>query len=85
MLGPSGLAPLALRQLAAWQEIASAWPRELAERDGQQITTCGKCGQGLWLLTDTHGSTYRYRPEQEQAMIVLHLRARHAEMEPAGL
>ena len=82
---PSGIAPLAQRQLTAWQDLARSWSFALAERDGQRIMACGECGAGIWLITDTTGTEYAYDGDQKLGMVVLHLRARHADLEPDGL
>jgi hypothetical protein len=84
MIGPRGIAPMAQRQLAAWQEIAASWGFTAAERDGQSVIVCGECGMGMWLATDRAGSAYTYTEAEKQAHIVLHLRTRHPGMEPPG-
>jgi hypothetical protein len=85
MIGPRGIAPLALRQLAAWEELAATWPLVSVQRDGRQVMICPECGIGIWLATDPRGGTYRYTDEEKQAHIVLHLRTRHPDMEPPGV
>lgn len=82
-LGPLPLGVRARLQLAAWQEIAATWPYVIrVEDDGQQVMACGECGAGMWLVTDPGGVAYTWEPGQVLAMIVLHLRTRHADLDP---
>jgi hypothetical protein len=81
VIGPSGIAPLAQRQLAAWQAIAAKWT--IAKRDDQMA--CGKCDGAVMALADQHGTGYRISSDVILAAVVMHLRACHAEVEPAGL
>lgn len=82
MLGPHGLAPLALAQLAAWQEAAISWPLRLNEADGH--LRC-KCGRSVVPLTDRDGVAYAVTPRLVTDSVVRHLRESHPEEEPPGL
>ena len=73
-----GLGPLALAQLAAWQQIASMWE---CRQDGP-ILRCADCDAGIMLTADGAGRPYRWTGEQALAMTVLHLRARHPDLDP---
>ena len=93
MIGPSGLAPLALHQLAAWQRLAQEWPLVIAERDTPGDTgplrihahlTCTSCEASIFTLHDGTAG-YMVTPQMITDATVRHLRARHADMEPAGL
>jgi hypothetical protein len=79
MLGqPPGIAALARMQLAAWEQIADDWPVSL-ERDTWR---CGDCGGPVALALDAAKRTYQYTGEQFRALIVLHLRNHHADLDP---
>ena len=84
MIGPSGIAPLALHQLAAWQRLAQDWPVHATDEDGQIKLACGHCGAGMVPLRNETGD-YHYPLQHFTNATVLHLRQRHADMEPAGL
>ena len=84
MMGPSGIAPLAQRQLATWQAIAADWPVHAVDEDGQIKLACERCGAGFVPLRNSTGD-YHYRLGHFTDATVLHLRARHAEVEPDGL
>ena len=72
------LAPLAARQLAAWEQLADGWP--LMEDAG--VRRCVSCLAGVELITDPDGRPYRWTEEQHRANIVLHLRHRHPDLDP---
>ena len=78
MLGPSGLAPLAVAQLAAWEDIAREWTTYA----DPPMRRCVSCHGGIWRETDGAGTAYRFTPEQQLAQIVTHLRARHSDLDP---
>jgi hypothetical protein len=84
VIGPSGIAPLAQRQLAAWQALAADWPVHATDEDGQIKLACGECGRGIVPLRNTTGD-YHYVLRHFTDATVMHLRQRHAEVEPAGL
>jgi hypothetical protein len=65
-------------QLAAWETIAEGWPVSL-EGDTWR---CGDCGGPVALALDPAKRTYQYTAEQFRALIVLHLRTRHADLDP---
>ena len=86
MIGPSGLAPLALHQLAAWQQLAREWSlssKELAP--GQLHLVCVMCDASILALHDTNGGPYYFTWWIVLDATVMHLRRRHADMEPGGL
>ena len=73
-----GLAPLAAAQLAAWEQLATGW--ECREEAG--VLRCADCDAGIMLLADAAGRPYQWTAEQALAMTVLHLRARHPDLDP---
>lgn len=82
------MSTLAERQLAAWQAIAETW---LVSHDaqysgpscpGDPSWRCGDCGTGIALAFDSQGKRYVYTDEQWLALVVLHLRNHHAELDP---
>ena len=76
---PSGeLAPMIMRQLAAWETIAKDWPVSL----DAETHRCGDCGKGIALALDGLKRPYRYTREQFLALVVLHLRNHHADLDP---
>lgn len=76
---PLGLAPLAARQLAAWEELAHDWTGYL---DEDEVVRCASCHIGLWRIRDDHGTQYQYTDEQLLALKVAHLRQAHMELDP---
>jgi hypothetical protein len=79
MLGqPHGLAALAVAQLAAWEQIAATWPVSLSG----ETWRCGDCGGPVALALDAAKRTYQYTGEQFRALVVLHLRNHHADLDP---
>ena len=81
MTGPQGIAPLALRQLAAWQAVAAGWTATVAE----DHLRCVACQASILAVGDPRGIRYMITSQMILDATVMHLRARHAEMEPAGL
>ena len=73
-----GLAPLAAAQLAAWEQLATGWEC----REEADVLRCADCDAGIMLLWDDAGRPYQWTGGQTVAMIVLHLRARHADLDP---
>lgn len=71
-------AGLAAAQLAAWEKLADDWAWQLEDR----VARCCQCGKGIVLLNDSHGSPYWYTHEQWLALVVLHLRSHHADLDP---
>jgi len=69
---------LAERQLAAWEAIAEDWPVSESDR----AYRCGDCGKGIALATDAANVRYLYTHEQYLALVVLHLRNHHADLDP---
>lgn len=69
---------LAERQLAAWQRIAETWPVHLEK----PVWRCNACGKGIALSHDTYGHGYHYGIDQWLALIVLHLRNHHPDLDP---
>jgi hypothetical protein len=79
MLEPPKLGWQATAQLAAWQELAEDWPVAL---DAEGVGRCEACGKGVILWLDKSKRPYRYTDEQVRALIVLHLREYHADLDP---
>jgi len=79
---------VALSQLAAWQEIAAAWPLVSAGREVVpggpviQVAECDRCGRGVLLQTDQAGREYSYTQAEWLAYVVLHLRTCHQDLDP---
>ena len=77
----------AVDQLAAWEEIARGW---LVSHDAQhndalrrdRTYRCVECGKGVALALDSKGATYQYTQEQWLALVVLHLRNHHGDLDP---
>jgi len=78
----------AAAQLAAWEKLAEDWP---VSRDAQsQLITpvsdrsyrCGDCGKGIALAFDINGVRYLYTDQQWLALVVLHLRNHHEDLDP---
>jgi hypothetical protein len=74
------LAPLASMQLAAWEALARGW--QIYRADGSAVERCARCGHGIALMLDDQGRPYRYSEEQWLALVVLHLRNHHADLDP---
>lgn len=72
------MSTLAERQLAAWERLAEDWPVSVSDRAHR----CGDCGKGIALSTDEQGHRYLYTETQWMAMVVLHLRNHHADLDP---
>lgn len=77
------LAALAARQLAAWQDLADTWPLDLDDAADPAVWRCPVCLLGVMLDTDRHGVPYRWTAQDRQDAVVLHLRTRHAALDPA--
>jgi len=75
---------VAERQLAAWQQIAKGWLVDdaMPADDGQLVDRCRACGKGIALAADAYGNLYRYHRDEYLALIVLHLRNHHADLDP---
>jgi len=84
MIERPGIAPLALRQLAAWEDLAGRWPLELDSGEHPWVWRCARCpsGKGVLLATDPQGARYRWTGRQRIQMITLHLRNHHADLDP---
>ncbi len=80
MLGPAGLGALARVQLAAWQQIASAWPLYLDAAEGHM--RCCACTQSVARLTDDAHKAFSYTAGDWLALLVAHLRQAHPDMDP---
>ena len=52
--GPPGIAPLALRQLAAWQAVAAGWTATMAE----DHLRCAACEASILAVGDPRGIRY---------------------------
>jgi hypothetical protein len=79
MLEQPKLGFLAVNQLAAWEALAEGWPVTADERG---VGRCGQCGHGVLLQLDRNQVPYRYTHEQWLALVVLHLRNHHADLDP---
>ena len=72
------LSHVATDQLAAWEAIAEAWPVSLDAK----VWRCGDCEKGIALAYDSQGHGYRYGIDQWLALVVLHLRNHHGDLDP---
>jgi hypothetical protein len=80
----------ATSQLAAWEALAEDWPvshdaqydqsSAISHRD--RSYRCGDCGKGIALALDDQGKRYLYTDQQWRALVVLHLRNHHADLDP---
>lgn len=77
---PAGLGALALRQLAAWQEIASALLLDEVPEVHARCTLSG-CSQSVAVL-ERGGKRYQYTDDELLALKVAHLRQAHIELDP---
>ena len=75
---------LAERQLAAWERLAEDWPVSHDAGHNQQDRSyrCGDCGKGVALALDDQRHRYLYTETQWMALVVLHLRNHHADLDP---
>jgi hypothetical protein len=80
VLGPSKLGALAKIQLEAWQAIAVNWAVYF-DLDTSQLR-CSSCHASVLVMADERGHLYHYSEEQVLACKVMHLRARHASLDP---
>jgi len=81
---PDGLAALARQQLAGWDAIAESWPVSLEGGSSSDANTwrCGDCGGSVALSEDGMKRPYRYTAEQFRALVVIHLRNHHEDLDP---
>ena len=73
------LATIALDELKRWQDFAYTWPTFEAKINGRDGVQCGRCSQTIVFRSDVGGNRFQYTIEQIQALIVAHIRQRHAE------
>jgi hypothetical protein len=71
------IAPIAVRQLEAWQVYAESWPWP---SDGKH-TSCGACNARVITWVDRNGAAYQFSGEEQVALMVGHLRNRHRDRE----
>jgi hypothetical protein len=70
---------IAQTQLRHWQDIAYDWPTFDAAIHGREGVQCGRCSQTIFFRSDMGGNKFQYTAEQTQALMVAHIRQRHAE------
>jgi hypothetical protein len=73
--------PLALGQLAIYQDIARDWPRY---PDGRCVR-CGKCDQSIYMRRDVNNVAYSYTKDEIESLVVAHIRQAHAEVIDSGI
>jgi hypothetical protein len=79
---------LAEQQLAAWVSLAEDWPvSHDAQHSGPSFPgdrsyRCADCQKGIALAFDDQGKRYLYTETQWMALVVLHLRNHHADLDP---
>ena len=72
------MSTLAERQLAAWQAIAARW--DWSPRG--PVARCNACGKSIALTRDSQDRPYMYSDDQWLALVVLHLRNFHPDLDP---
>ena len=72
------VAPIAERQLAAWEALAAEWS---SYADGP-VRRCVSCHIGILRTHDDSGAEYQYTDEQWLALVVAHLRQAHMDLDP---
>jgi hypothetical protein len=88
---PGEIAPVALEQLAMWENIARGWPVERHCHDvynddgklicnGQPCWCCADCDKTIWFVNDPSGKIFVYADEEILALKVAHVRQCHAEV-----
>lgn len=77
-----GVSPSALRELAAWEAIATQW--EFYTHPDTYLR-CRECHQGIARMADRHGALFDYDPTELLALKVAHLRQVHAEVFDANV
>lgn len=84
MLEQPKLSVVAAGQLAAWEKLAEDWPvsHDAGHNQQDRAYRCGDCGKGVALAVDDHGHRYLYTETQWMALVVLHLRNHHADLDP---
>ena len=81
------LSHVATGQLAAWEAIARGWPvshdTHFNDAHGKDRSyRCVDCRKGVALALDDAGHRYQYTDEQWLALVVLHLRNHHGDLDP---
>lgn len=80
MPGPGRLGAVARQQLAAWQQVAADWPVRVG--GGASHLHCGDCGGPVLAIADGTATAYHLTPQQIMDATVMHLRARHEDLDP---
>jgi hypothetical protein len=85
-LSVTELPPVAAGPLAAWEDLARGWAtfRVYDVDPGAQAWNlrCASCLGGICRLTDPHGKPYPYSDADMLALVVIHLRQSHMDLDP---
>lgn len=76
------LSGVAIKQLAAWEDLARGWTAYEDQLAAVRVMRCASCHVSLYRLTDEDGRPYTYSEEQILVQVVAHLRQAHMELDP---
>jgi hypothetical protein len=71
------ISPSALRELAAWEAIATKWEWYIHP---DTYLRCRECHQGVARMADRHGANFSYNEAELLALKVAHIRQIHSEI-----
>lgn len=71
--------PLAMRQLAKWEDIARTWP---VFNSPAGYVRCAYDDMTVWRTEDNHGKAYQLTDLEILALRVGHLRQHHPQLDP---
>lgn len=71
------ISPSAIRELAAWEAIATQWEFYIHP---DTYLRCRECHQGIARMADRHGALFDYNEADLLALKVAHLRQTHSEV-----
>jgi hypothetical protein len=77
---PGAIAPVAIKQLQAYENVAKTWPIGFIFQDDRWCNVCEWCGQNIWFERDINGVEYYYSAPEILALIVAHIRQVHSEV-----
>jgi hypothetical protein len=83
-LSVTELPPIAAGPLAAWEDLARDWATfKVFDVDaGAYNMRCASCLGGIYRVTDPHGKPYPYTDADRLALVVIHLRQSHMDLDP---
>lgn len=71
------ISPSAIRELAAWEAIATQWEFYIHP---DTYLRCRECHQGIARMADRHGALFDYNEGDLLALKVAHIRQIHSEV-----